>query len=315
MTNETLKKFSEELKSVREKKKIKLEQIFNRTRIDIKYLKAIESAEFSVMPDVYIRAFLKEYAEYIGLNANETLEKYKLAQSGKLYEEKNAETEEKETKEEITEAPDNKPKFVSEDLEESKQENIKKQSSNSIYYIFASVVMLIFIYFIYDSFLSDKSVNNVKEKPFAEVLQAQEEPNESATGKVENSGKNINNNQPEQIKENNPKITPKETAIIEQINKTKGNLALTIIGNGKSWMRIVIDDKKNNEFIIEDGVKKKLYANKKFYVHIGNSAAVTLLLNGKELFFKKAKGRVKKFNVTKNGIEYSIRKIIRQNEN
>ncbi len=312
MDNETLKKFSNELKSVREKKKIKLEQIFNKTRIDIKYLKAIETANFSVMPDVYIRAFLKEYAEYIGLNGNETLEKYKLAKSGKLYEEKN---EEPEQEKKTTEIPKSKPQFISEDLDNQKPEKTREKSGYSIYYIFAAVVMLIFIYFIYDSFLSEKSVNNVKEKPFAEVLKSQEEPTEQ---KVENKNTGITTNKTNvngTKEQNTPYITSNETAIIKEINKNKGNLALTIIGSEKSWMRIVVDGEKNNEFIIDDGIKKELYANEKFYVHIGNSAGVKLLLNGKELFFKKAEGRVKKFNVTKNGIEYIKRKVVPQNEN
>ncbi len=314
MNNEILEKFSEELKSFREQKKIKLEQISNKTRIDIKYLEAIESGNFSIMPDVYIRAFLKEYAEYIGLNPNETLEKYKLAQSGKLYSEHLNETKEEEK---VVEEEENKTKFISEELEEKSTPDIKNNSANSLYYIFASIVMLIFIYFIYDSFLSDKSSSKIKEKPFAEVLKAQEEP---VTTKNENKNKNnidINNVKSKKIEniKNKTTISPKETALIEEVNKNKGNLTLTIIGEGKSWMRVVIDGNKNNEFIIDEGVKKELFANEKFYMHIGNSAGVKLLLNGKELYFKKAEGRVKKFNVTKNGIEYIKRKIVRQNEN
>ena len=317
MSNEILEKFSEELKSAREKKKIKLEQIFNKTRIDIKYLEAIETGNFSIMPDVYIRAFLKEYAEYIDLNPNEILEKYKLAQSGKLYSEKDNETQ---VSQEPIKQEEDKPKFISEDLEEKSNENIKSQSVNSLYYIFASIVMLIFIYFIYDSFLSDKSVNNVKEKPFAEVLKAQDE-NEPLVKNTDAKNRNkidvnkIKSKKIENIKRTQPVTSQKETALVKEISQNKGNLDLTIIGEGKSWMRVVIDGDKNHEFIIDEGIKKKLFANNKFYIHIGNSAGVKLLLNGKELYFKKAEGRVKKFNITKDGIKYIKRKVVQQNEN
>lgn len=312
MSNEILEKFSEELKSAREKKKIKLEQIFNKTRIDIKYLEAIESGNFSIMPDVYIRAFLKEYAEYIGLNSNEILERYKLAQSGKLYNEQLDDLQEQQDTEIVNES---KPEFVSEDLEEKSAPVVKNNSVNYLYYIFASIVMLIFIYFIYDSFLSDKSINNTKEKPFAEVLKSQEEPvvkNDIIENKSEIDVNNIKEKKIENIKAT---TSPKETALIEEIKKNKGNLTLTILGEGKSWMRVVVDGNKNNEFIIDQGIKRELFANEKFYLHIGNSAGVKLFLNGKELYFKKAEGRVKKFNVTKNGIEYIKRKVVQQNEN
>ncbi len=317
MSNEILEKFSEELKSAREKKKIKLEQIFNKTRIDIKYLEAIETGNFSIMPEVYIRAFLKEYAEYIGLNPNEILEKYKLAQSGKLYSEKDNETQ---VNQEPIKQEEDKPKFISEDLEEKSNENIKSQSVNSLYYIFASIVMLIFIYFIYDSFLSDKSVNNVKEKPFAEVLKAQDEneplvKNSDAKNRNKIDVNKIKSKKIENIKRTQPVTSQKETALVKEISQNKGNLDLTIIGEGKSWMRVVIDGDKNHEFIIDEGIKKKLFANNKFYIHIGNSAGVKLLLNGKELYFKKAEGRVKKFNITKDGIKYIKRKVVQQNEN
>ncbi len=310
MNNEILEKYSEELKGIREQKKIKLEQISNKTRIDIKYLEAIESGNFSIMPDVYMRAFLKEYAEYIGLNPNETLEKYKLAQSGKLYSEHLNEAKEEEKNEE----EENKTKFISEELEEKSTPDSKNNSVNSLYYVFASIVMLIFIYFIYDSFLSEKSNNKIKEKPFAEVLKAQEEPVITKNVNNNTNVKDVKSKNVENVK-NKTTISPKETALIEEVNKNKGNLTLTIIGEGKSWMRVVIDENKNNEFIIDKGVKKELFANEKFYMHIGNSAGVKLLLNGKELYFKKAEGRVKKFNITKNGIEYIKRKIVQQNEN
>jgi len=316
MSNEILEKFSEELKIAREKKKIKLDQIFNKTRIDIKYLEAIESGNFSIMPDVYIRAFLKEYAEYIGLNSNEILERYKLAQSGKLYNEQLDDLQKEQETEIVNE---NKPEFVSEDLEEKSTPVVKNSAVNYLYYIFASIVMLIFIYFIYDSFLSDKSINNTKEKPFAEVLKSQEEPvvkNDINENENENKNKiDVNNIKVKKVENIEAATSPKETALIEEIKKNKGNLTLTILGEGKSWMRVVVDGNKNNEFIIDQGIKRELFANEKFYLHIGNSAGVKLFLNGKELYFKKAEGRVKKFNITKNGIEYIKRKAVQQNEN
>ena len=68
--------FSEELRNARESKNITLADISKLTRISNKYLQAIEQGTFDVLPQTYVRAFIKAYAEAIGLNAAEVLRKY-----------------------------------------------------------------------------------------------------------------------------------------------------------------------------------------------------------------------------------------------
>ena len=83
MATEALKKFADELKSAREDREVTLKQIFAKTRIDLKFLQAIENADFNVLPDLYIKAFIKEYAQQIDLNPQEILQKYENAKSGR----------------------------------------------------------------------------------------------------------------------------------------------------------------------------------------------------------------------------------------
>lgn len=83
MHSELLKKFAAELKSSREEKQVTLNQIAAKTRIDIKYLSAIENAHFEVLPELYIRAFIKEYAYSVDLNPEETIKKFDFAKAGK----------------------------------------------------------------------------------------------------------------------------------------------------------------------------------------------------------------------------------------
>ncbi|MFA7289716.1 MAG: helix-turn-helix domain-containing protein [Melioribacteraceae bacterium] len=80
--NELLKNFGDELKSLREEKGISLQQVYNKIRIDIKFLTAIENGNFEILPEIYIRAFIKEYAQYLNLEVNETIKKYELAKKG-----------------------------------------------------------------------------------------------------------------------------------------------------------------------------------------------------------------------------------------
>lgn len=308
MSNEVLKKFSEELKSTREKKKLTLDKIFNKTRIDIKYLEAIEDGNFSIMPDVYIRAFLKEYANCIGLDENETLEKYKIAQSGKLYDDVEAEFVEKK-KEPIKsniEKPETKTNEIDKPLNNNNQKSIKK----TLTYVLPAIAMFVFIYLMYNTLLEETTV--VEEKPFAEVLKSQDRENTEAQNDVVDISKRENidagNLILKKVQASNSKL--KEQKQTAQLNK----LNLTISGTSRSWMRILIDDEKTNEFIIDSDIKKDFYANEKFYLHIGNSGGIKLLLNGNDLQLKGSEGRVRKIAVTKNGIKYLKRKDFLLNE-
>ena len=65
--------FYEELKSLREKQGIDLEEIHNRTKINLESLQAIESGQFDILPTPYIRLFIKAYVIEIGGDTNETL--------------------------------------------------------------------------------------------------------------------------------------------------------------------------------------------------------------------------------------------------
>ena len=53
-----------------------LSEIAESTKINIKYLEAIELGDFDILPNVYIRLFLRSYAEYLELNAEKILSEY-----------------------------------------------------------------------------------------------------------------------------------------------------------------------------------------------------------------------------------------------
>jgi len=65
-----------ELRSTRIDKGISLEDIASATRINIKFLEAIEKENFSILPPVYIKAFISSYAEQVGLNSEKILNKF-----------------------------------------------------------------------------------------------------------------------------------------------------------------------------------------------------------------------------------------------
>ena len=65
--------FYKELKDLRIKSGIDLEEIHNRTKISLEALRAIESGQFNDLPQTYIRLFFRAYANEIGADENSTL--------------------------------------------------------------------------------------------------------------------------------------------------------------------------------------------------------------------------------------------------
>ena len=66
--------FYKELKELRVSKEISLEDLQVKTKINIKYLEAIESGNFEVLPTPYLRLFIRAYALEIGGDDNRALE-------------------------------------------------------------------------------------------------------------------------------------------------------------------------------------------------------------------------------------------------
>lgn len=65
------------LRQQRELREIELREIADRTKISIRYLKAMEQSRFDVLPGpIFAKGFLREYAKYVGLNPDEVVNYY-----------------------------------------------------------------------------------------------------------------------------------------------------------------------------------------------------------------------------------------------
>lgn len=70
-------KIGEYLRSAREERKIPLAQVARDTRVNERYLSAIEAGEFSRLPAAaYAKGFIRIYAEYLGLDPKPLLEQF-----------------------------------------------------------------------------------------------------------------------------------------------------------------------------------------------------------------------------------------------
>lgn len=59
----------EKMKRARNEKRITLSEISKNTKIQMEYLESLESGDYKALPaDVYVRGFIKSFAEYVGIN-------------------------------------------------------------------------------------------------------------------------------------------------------------------------------------------------------------------------------------------------------
>ena len=76
------------LKKSREEQRLTLDKVFEATRIRVQYLQALEADDLSVMPSpVQARGYLRNYAEYLGLDVGRLLDDMREANAQKLSEE------------------------------------------------------------------------------------------------------------------------------------------------------------------------------------------------------------------------------------
>jgi cytoskeleton protein RodZ len=78
-----LASFGEELRREREIRGISLKEIADATKISRRFLEAIERNDHKTLPaPVFTRGFIREYARYLGLNAEEIVNRYNYAAVG-----------------------------------------------------------------------------------------------------------------------------------------------------------------------------------------------------------------------------------------
>ena len=279
MSNTGLKKFSEELKKQREEKEISLQQISSKTKIDLKFLKAIEENNFDVMPEVYMRAFIREYAATIGLDGSATLLKFDKYKSGEtMATETPASQDDSGDESDSTHDEENIKEFDATSHSGSKSTSGDGMSKNqAIYLVTAAVVIIavIIAYFVYDSQSTPEFITERQTDPPAKV-------------------------------EEQPKERFVEKEIIDQpdVNSTPipETISVKVTASDTTWMRVLIDDTNTQEFMLYPNGAKDLTGKDNMKFLLGNSGGVQFWLNGENLNFQGKQGVIRNIKIDKNGL-------------
>jgi len=298
MASEPLRKFADELKFTRESKSITLQQIAGKTRIDLKFLQAIEDANFDILPEVYIRAFIKEYSQTLDLNPKETLQKFDNAKSGKQEEKPPEEVhaednQQKEPEEEITPTTElmqttQLPKALNSEETPTAQPdipNVKTINGIKTNYIIGGLISVAAILIIYFSFFNGSSSEIIQVATDQDVVSAN-------NGRFE-LGKQTPTQDQSEIQ------TPVNTLPL-----STDSLRLSVLTTDRVWLKVSTDGKILRQGIVEANSKMNFAAKKSFSVSIGNAGRVKVYFNNKPVANVGKPGEIRNLFITTDGIKY-----------
>jgi len=72
----------QELKRAREAKRFSIDDVSDATLINAGFLEAIEQGNTGILPQTYVRAFIREYASFVGLDPVDIMKRYDQANTG-----------------------------------------------------------------------------------------------------------------------------------------------------------------------------------------------------------------------------------------
>ncbi|MBM7557900.1 helix-turn-helix domain-containing protein [Halanaerobacter jeridensis] len=310
-----MKELGIKFKEKREKLDIPLAQARNETKIRMTYLKAIEEGNFEeVEREVYLKGFLKVYANYLGLDERKILQEYR--------EYKKIKEQENQPEEQLAE--DKNKKTIGERIKEV----IDEHQNKFLYAFMTGIILLIIVAvlflgtMIYNSFSSGSgSINWLSNfESYINKIDMENQDNNSSQTEIDSTTENDNdnlvtenqskpeqeeskvnkdNNQPQEVKnskESEVQNLNNDQKMKEEVKEEQINLTVKAIAN--SWCVVEI----NGDSVFKGTLKKgttKSFKGKNIKLKIGNGAGIKIVKNGQELgpFGKAGEVVVKEYSI------------------
>ncbi|GJQ21204.1 MAG: helix-turn-helix domain-containing protein [Bacteroidia bacterium] len=239
----TFESFGADLKRHRSEKNISLMDISASTRINLKFLEALETGNFSILPQTYVRAFLREYADAVGMNPDGVL---------KTYDEILLHKQGGEPK------PATKPQSVSRKTPDSGAlaPVAAFARQNALFVVFVLLVA-VFVVYLFRQTSDAPRATTIAETPFDRVV----EENAAAMSQRDTAV-----------------ILPAVTnpAAVD-------SLSLVMTTTDSVWMTITLDDGPTREYLFAPDRRGRWTAKESFTLTMGNAGGATFVLNGKPL--------------------------------
>ena len=269
--NTSLKKIGEELAQQRENRGLSVGDLSARIKISVGFIENIEKGNFDFLPDVYVRAFIRSYAEQVGLDPDVMLAQFKTARAPQKPAEEKQRPEtisksELEQKEQLGKTPGHELAQRVKDI----------QFYFNLFKPFILVVIGIFLLFVIIRLLLSGTTDTTT-RPL------QPKVSESIPDTL------VDESQPSRE--------------IQHTKETPTSLQLTITAIETTWMRIVVNDTIADEATFAPGDTRTWESNKDFYLLIGNAGGVKFNLNGKNLGIVGNPGQVANLLINENGVK------------
>ncbi|CAI2663767.1 helix-turn-helix domain-containing protein [Apilactobacillus kunkeei] len=255
------------LHDARVAKGMSIDDIQKITKIQKHYLEAIEQGNFAELPgDFYVRAFIKQFADTVGVNGIELLNEH---------DDSLPDTQSEEYADEVSK-DDVNSRVASRSREQRKDSFRKAIPTIGIIVAILVVVCGVWAVVVHTNSSSQTSISS---------------SSVSVTGSSESSISKTDNKKKEDKKSTEGKTT------IKEVNATKYNVTgqkentVTLKATGRAWSSIMADNKTLFQGSQNSGDKKdvKLPADtKSVNVSLGNTQGSKILVNGTELKYDKS---------------------------
>ena len=237
--------FFSRLKRARETKHLTLSDISDATSINVKFLEAIEQGQTTILPEPYIRAFIREYARVIGLNPEETLREYDEA----LHPPPPAESQKTQ--------PDVTPEVAP---PPSGEETTPRSGPSPRLALVAIIIIILTALMI--------ALWNLWRSPSGEMVLQAPVLDSTRVGEPVLSGTDAGAQ---------PSLPPQEK------RPTLDSLTLTAKAIDSVWILVTRDQLPAEDYLLRAGHQVSWKARDRFLLTVGNAGGVLVTLNGKQI--------------------------------
>lgn len=264
---------SDELKAAREQANLSIEFLSGKIKIDKKYLLLIEKGDLSFLPELYVKAFLRDFAKAVGLDEKLINKKYEMIKSGKdINAPESDETlaNEGETTVSTFTEEEQKPKTVVVDPMSPERKYFGTLTKYQM--IFVGIIFLFLVAVVINYILS-KGDETIIEKPLEEIVKSN-----------------------------------KERFEVDEQTETPAmlfsdSLSLKLIATDSTWIQLVRDGKDTLQRLLYPRQNFETKAIENFNLIVGNTSGLSLMLNNKPLYLQNISKRRTEILIDKSGIK------------
>lgn len=254
----------DKLRSARKAKGMSIEDVEKITKIQRRYLTAIENDDFDQLPgDFYVRAFIRQFADVVGLNGKELLADYK------------------------SEVPEAKPEEYVENSIDNKSERIKETTNSrkglwrnylpQIAAVVGVVLVILVVYIVYTRFFTGTNQQSANQAENVTISSHIKSSKSKASSKKKSTPKTTTSEvKISSLGNNSYRVSGLKSDRTLTLGTTKNDVWAQILVNGSSVWQGTLKANEKHSVQLPENVNN-------VSVQMGNSVSTTITLAGKKV--------------------------------